>query len=180
MKPHWVSLDSDDDTIVLDELYRLSGTEEQIIIDNFEVIRRLLRNKNDEVRERTLFVFGIKAPNRELCGDYLKSVFDARPEDWDVIGAGLLALGACNCFSIPKERYKHLLNLLQNKEVNAAIGPLIVAWIRRSIGLTNDNEYLRERLAKLPIGTMEIDTLNDRVAKVISGSSGGKTCGGTQ
>lgn len=159
VKPNWNILLGTDGAAALGELYRLGGLDDRIEADSPDNIRKLLRHPNPEIRERAIFVFGIKSRHAMLCADFEAAVIDASPRDWVVVSGALHAMRAADCPPPSAALCGHLLVLLKDAEARKEIGPLIRAWIRRAYAIIDDGEYTRETLLERPISDAQIEDL---------------------
>jgi len=139
-----------DDEKVLAALFRIGASEGEIPSVDEETVGSLLRRDLPELRERTLFVFGIRGRRRDLCGQFEQTLLNEPRENWVVIGAAVSALYSSGCFETSNATKQAMLHFLGDDRLRDRIGGLICAFALRAANSIDDEEYTRLTLIMEP------------------------------
>jgi hypothetical protein len=115
---------------VLDALYDLAAGDVPPRIDDDELVYHLLRSPDLLIRERAVFLFGIKLKDARLCGEFLRQLSEEGLNDPPLISGLMLSIVSTGC-RIDLARLKGALTgFLRNREIMRAIGMVVVGFIR--------------------------------------------------
>lgn len=136
-------LTNGDDEEVLAALFRMGASEEPIPHIDEETVSSLLLHVTPEVRERTLFVFGIKGRRKDLCAHFEGVLARENEENWVILGAAIGALYSSRCFDVSASTKSRMLRLLDSDRLRDRIGNLISAFALRASESIDDDEYIK-------------------------------------
>lgn len=119
-----------DGSEVLDALYQLGVSDRPPRIEDDELVYQLLRSPDPLIRERAIFLFGIKLKDARLCREFLRQLSEESLNDPPLISALMLSIVSIGCQVDLASLKGALLSFLRNRDVMQSIGMVVVGFIR--------------------------------------------------
>jgi hypothetical protein len=115
---------------VLDALYDLGVGDRPPRIEDDELVYRLLRSPDPLIRERAVFLFGIKLKDARLCGEFLRQLSEESLSDPPLISGLMLSIVSIGCQVDLASLKGALLRFLRDRDLMRSIGMVVVGFIR--------------------------------------------------
>jgi hypothetical protein len=144
-------LSSRDMDEVVDTLYVLCGMPDPPNIEDPNLVRDLLSSNNSEIKERAIFLLGIKQGRSDLCSQLLELFYGAGDdEDASVVSALILAFHKINCQINVSLLVDVVRKQLDRPEIKNSVGALVVAFTLLVAGVIDEKEFRQTAITRGP------------------------------